>query len=145
MKDLYDILKDLLPIWLVLILLCLVYLIYLYTKIFKKTNDLAEKQAQYLMERIDSVDKTTGIFERTIRNQEYDLNRLYEQIEEYKFKEEKKIDLMQQDKWLMSISRIKRPAGNERFHASGGVCPQTVLCEFASASPTRTFVEPPPA
>ena len=22
----------------------------------------------------------------------------------------------------------KTPAGNERFHASGGVCPQTVLC-----------------
>jgi hypothetical protein len=31
---------------------------------------------------------------------------------------------------------------NERFHASGGVCPQTVLCEFASASPARTFVNP---
>jgi len=34
------------------------------------------------------------------------------------------------------------PADNERFHASGGVCPQTVLCEFASASPARTFVSP---
>jgi hypothetical protein len=31
---------------------------------------------------------------------------------------------------------------NERFYESGGVCPQTVLCEFSSASPARTFVSP---
>jgi len=37
---------------------------------------------------------------------------------------------------------IKHLTANERFHASGGVCPQTVLCEFASASPARTFVNP---
>ena len=37
------------------------------------------------------------------------------------------------------------PAGNERFHASGGVCPQTVLWGFGSLSPARTFVDPPPA
>jgi len=36
-------------------------------------------------------------------------------------------------------------AANERFHASGGVCPQTVLWEFGSLSPAGTFVEPPPA
>jgi len=36
-------------------------------------------------------------------------------------------------------------ASNERFHASGGVCPQTVLCGFGSSSPARTFVKPPPA
>jgi len=36
-------------------------------------------------------------------------------------------------------------AGNERFHASGGAFPQTVLCGFGSLSPARTFVEPPPA
>ena len=33
-------------------------------------------------------------------------------------------------------------AYNERFHASGGVCPQTVLWEFGSLSPARTFVNP---
>ena len=37
---------------------------------------------------------------------------------------------------------IKSPAGNGRFHASGGVTPQTVLYEFASVSPARTFVNP---
>jgi hypothetical protein len=36
----------------------------------------------------------------------------------------------------------KMPADNERFHASGGVCPQTVLWEFGSVSPARTFVPP---
>jgi len=40
---------------------------------------------------------------------------------------------------------VKTPAVNERFHASGGVFPQTVLCGFGSLSPARTFVEPPPA
>ena len=39
----------------------------------------------------------------------------------------------------------KCTTANERFHASGGVCPQTVLCEFGSLSPARAFVEPPPA
>jgi len=39
----------------------------------------------------------------------------------------------------------ERAAPNERFHASGGVFPQTVLCGFGSLSPARTFVEPPPA
>ena len=38
-----------------------------------------------------------------------------------------------------------KTAYNERFHASGGVCPQTVLWEFGSLSPAGTFVEPPPA
>ena len=39
---------------------------------------------------------------------------------------------------------LKCTAHNERFHASGGVFPQTVLCGFGSLSPARTFVEPPP-
>ena len=37
------------------------------------------------------------------------------------------------------------PACNERFHASGGVCPQIVLWEFASESPALTIVNRPPA
>jgi len=40
------------------------------------------------------------------------------------------------------MSKIpKTPAVNERSHASGGVCPQTVLWEFGSLSPAQTFVE----
>jgi len=41
--------------------------------------------------------------------------------------------------------RLKYTAHNERFHASGSVCPQTVLYGFGSLSPARTFVNPPPA
>ena len=37
---------------------------------------------------------------------------------------------------------LETPADNGRFHASGGVSPQTVLWKFASASPARTFVNP---
>ena len=40
--------------------------------------------------------------------------------------------------WKVSIR------SEERFHASGGVCPQTVLWEFGSLSPALTFVTPPP-
>ena len=44
------------------------------------------------------------------------------------------------------IQTIKKtPADNERFYESGGVCPQTVLWEFGSLSPARTFVNPPPS
>jgi len=34
------------------------------------------------------------------------------------------------------------PADNERFHTSGGVCPQKHLWEFGSASTAGTFVVP---
>jgi hypothetical protein len=37
----------------------------------------------------------------------------------------------------------KARTANKRFHASGGVCPQTVLWEFGSAPPAQTFVIPP--
>jgi hypothetical protein len=43
---------------------------------------------------------------------------------------------------IISRKTVVMPAPNERFHASGGVCPQKHLCEFASASPARTFVNP---
>ena len=73
MKELFDILKDLLPLWLVLIVICLIYLIYLYTKIFRKTNDLAEKQTQYFKERLDSVEKTTIIWDRALERHKIEL------------------------------------------------------------------------
>jgi hypothetical protein len=46
---------------------------------------------------------------------------------------------------LISKTNEKTPADNERFHASGGVFPQTILWEFGSLSPARAFVKPPPA
>lgn len=84
MKDFFDILKEFVPLWLTLISLGFGYLIYLYTKIFKQTNDLAEKQTQYLKDKIDTVDKTTGIFERTVTRQEGDISYLNETNERLK-------------------------------------------------------------
>jgi len=37
---------------------------------------------------------------------------------------------------------IRWAAYNKRFYESGGGCPQTVLCEFASASPAASAVAP---
>ena len=106
MKDFFDILKEFVPLWLTLITLGFGYLIYLYTKIFKQTNELAEKQAQYLKDRIDTVDKTTGIFERTVKHQEVDLNRLYGVNEKLKnqLKMNKDFDLKKLDEQLNDIS-----------------------------------------
>ena len=49
---------------------------------------------------------------------------------------------METDLTIEPRKLIKTPADNERFHASGGVCPQKHLYKFASASPARTFVKP---
>ena len=107
MKDIFDILKEFVPLWLALITLGFGYLIFLYTKIFRKTNQLAEKQAQYLKEQIDTVDKTTGIFERTVKHQEGDLNRLYELNDQLKerIEKQKDFDLKNLDEQLSDISQ----------------------------------------
>lgn len=107
MKVIIEILKEFVPLWLALITLGFGYLIFLYTKIFRQTNQLAEKQAKYLKERIDSVDKTTGIFERTVKHQEGDLNRLYEVNKELKeqLKKRKDAELKNLDEQLNDISQ----------------------------------------
>jgi len=40
---------------------------------------------------------------------------------------------------------IEMPAANDRFHASEGVFPKTVLCGFGSLSHARTFMTTSPA
>lgn len=76
MKDFFDVLKEFMPLWLVLITLGFGYLVYLYTKIFKQTNELAEKQNQYYKERIDVIDKATSIYERTFLQQDKSIEQL---------------------------------------------------------------------
>ena len=106
MKDIFDILKEIMPVWLVLMTLAFGYLLFLYTKIFKQTNQLAEKQADYLKDRVDTVDKTTNIFERTVKHQETDLNRLYElnQQLQQKLEKQKDIELKNLDEQLKDIT-----------------------------------------
>jgi len=43
------------------------------------------------------------------------------------------------------ISAWNATAYNGRFHASGAVTPQTILCKFARYYPAGTLVEAPPA
>ena len=40
------------------------------------------------------------------------------------------------------LKRWNKTAANGRFHASGGVTPLKVKCEYASVSLARTFVNP---
>ena len=54
MNAFFDILREFLPLWLALIVIGFVYLIYLYTKISRKINDLAEKRVQIHKERWES-------------------------------------------------------------------------------------------
>jgi len=80
------------PLWLALISLAYIFLIYLYTKIFKQTIDLAEKQSQDLKQKVDMIDKTTSIFERTVLNQEKDIEKLKRSLKEKLKKLQKAIE-----------------------------------------------------
>jgi len=69
-----------------------------------------------------------------------DIKNITERLDKnYRQKMEYRYTFDQYGNWLTKTTY------NERFHASGGVCPPTVLCGFGSLSPARTFVEPPPA
>ena len=80
MIKIFDILEKFMPLWLSLLVLCFGYLVFLYKKLFVKMSDLAEKQSQYLKDRIESVDKTTVIFERTINRQESEIKQLNDML-----------------------------------------------------------------
>lgn len=82
MKDIFEILERFMPVGVSLLVLGFVYLAFLYKKIFGKMNDLAAKQSQYLTERINSVDTTTTIFERALKEQERQIEQLKNEISE---------------------------------------------------------------
>ncbi len=117
MNAVFDILKEFVPLWLALITIGFGYLIFLYTKIFRQTNQLAEKQAKYLKEQIDTVDKTTGIFERTVKHQEGDLSRLYELNKKLKeqLEKQKDFDLKNLDDQLNDISQNIKSIKNSQI------------------------------
>ena len=45
----------------------------------------------------------------------------------------------------ITINYQQMPAANERFHASGGVCPQTVFVRICKFIARPNLCEPPPA
>lgn len=107
-KEILTFLKELLPLWLFFITIGFFCLVYLYTKLIKEFNRLSDKQTQYLKDQIDSVDKATGIFERTVKHQEDDLQRMYELNEKLKSElqkdKEEKLHLF--DEQLIEISKV---------------------------------------
>lgn len=107
MKAVFEILKELIPLWLLIIAIGFGYLIFLFTKIFNKTNQLAEKQSKFLQDKLDSVDKTTNIFERALNRQELDIQNREKLIQELKerLSNDKEIDLNNLDQQLADISK----------------------------------------
>jgi hypothetical protein len=86
MSDVFNILKDLIPLWLAVIATGLIALVILYVKMFMKQNDFAKDQSAFLKERIEVIGKSTEIFEKTIQRQNINLDAL--NIENEKLKEQ---------------------------------------------------------
>lgn len=86
MSDVFNILKDLIPLWLAVIATGLIALVVLYVKMFMKQNDFAKDQSAFLKERIDVIGESTEIFEKTIQRQKINLDAL--NIENEKLKEQ---------------------------------------------------------
>jgi hypothetical protein len=80
MTELLGVLKDLLPLWAVVLLFGFGYLIVLVKRASDRFLDIAEKQTKYLTDRVDVVDKSTAIFTRTIDQQEKEIRRLNDQV-----------------------------------------------------------------
>jgi hypothetical protein len=81
MGELLSLLRQLLPVWAVLLLIGFGYLIVLIKKASDRFLDIATKQADYLKDRVDVVDKSTGIFTRTIDQQEKEIKQLNDQVD----------------------------------------------------------------
>lgn len=114
MKDIFEILKQLMPLWLTLIVMGFGFLIYLYYKVSKQNNDLAEKQAAYLRERLDAFDKFTDMYEKSYNHQGKEIARLYGlngKLEEA-LEMEKKIELNKLDQQLKEISQTIQDVKN---------------------------------
>jgi archaellum component FlaC len=80
LNNLLTLLGELLPLWVVLLLVGFWYLVFLVKKVSDRFIQVAEKQTDYLKDRVDVVDKSTGIFTRTIEQQEKEIARLMEQV-----------------------------------------------------------------
>lgn len=80
MTKIVAILEKLVPLWLALLAVAYGYLVILFRKASKEFISISQKQADYLKDRVDVVDKTTGIFERTIERQEKELKELRERL-----------------------------------------------------------------
>jgi hypothetical protein len=76
MKDLFEILKEIMPIWLVLMTIAFIYLLLLFYRLLNKTNELSDAQSKYLKDRVEIIEKTTGIYEKTFLQQDKSIEQL---------------------------------------------------------------------
>jgi len=74
-------LQKLLPLWAVAVVFGVGYLIVLLKKASGAFLDIAKQQADFLKDRLEVVDKSTGIFARTIDQQEKEIKGLREHLE----------------------------------------------------------------
>jgi len=84
MDKILQFLKDLLPLEIAALIVIFIYFLKLFKDLASDFNKIAQQQAEYMRQRVESVDKTTSIFERTVEHQEKDLKRLYELNEKLK-------------------------------------------------------------
>lgn len=84
MDKLLSLLRDLLPLEIAALIIIFIYFLKLFRNLASDFNKIAQQQAEYMRQRVESVDKTTTIFERTVEHQERDLQRLYEINEKLK-------------------------------------------------------------
>lgn len=80
MEQLFDLLRQFIPAWAALITIAVVYLIYQYKKVYEEYLSIAEKQTGYLKERVETVDKVTDIFDKTINRQQNEIEKLTAQV-----------------------------------------------------------------
>ncbi len=113
METIFTVLEKLLPVELAVLIIIFIYFLKLFKDIATDFISIADRQSKYLKERVDSVDKTTHIFERTIKHQEKDLSRIYEQYEglqnELLDEREKRIAAIerQKEEFLSSVEKIE--------------------------------------
>ncbi len=84
MDKLLEFLKDIVPIQIAALIVIFIYFLKVFKDLAGEFIKISQQQAEYMKQRVESVDKTTSIFERTVQHQEKDLQRLYELNEKLK-------------------------------------------------------------
>ncbi len=80
MNTLLDLLSKLIPLWAAVAIGGLAYLIVLIRRTSEQFLNIATKQAEFMKDRVDVVDKSTVIFQRTIDQQEKEVKNLNEHV-----------------------------------------------------------------
>ncbi len=80
METILKVLSELIPLWAAIAVGGLAYLIILIRRTSERFLEIANKQIEFMKDRVDVVDKSTTIFERTIERQEKEVKGLNEQV-----------------------------------------------------------------